>query len=141
MSGNRSRNGSIRAIASVLQPAQSSVRIFVSAAASDSLFAGSLTLTQNVALKKAIADYLDKRPNLKQLQQIALEHRSLEQENKSLELAIRLREEEIARMLQATPGNPAAASAGLLKPAPEEVKAWLQRLGLEQYFDVLIDNG
>ena len=98
------------------------------------MLAESLTLTPNVALKQAIADYLDKRPSVKQLQQIALEH-------KSLELAIKLREEEFARH-QTTPGNPAAAGFQLsVKRSPEEVRAWLKTLDLEECAPKLLDNG
>ena len=78
-------------------------------------------------------DYLDKRPSVQQLQQIALEH-------KSLELAIKLREEEFARH-QTTPGNPAAGFQLSIKRSPEHVKQWLKSLDLEEYAQVLVDNG
>ena len=95
--------------------------------------AESLALTPNHALKQAIADYVDKRPGLKQLQQIVLDH-------KSLELALKLREADIARMQQqATPGNATAALS--TKSAPDEVKRWLESQHMEQYSQLLVDNG
>ena len=100
------------------------------------MLAESSTLTPNVALKQAIADYRAQRPSLKQLQQIALDH-------KSLELAIKLREEELARV-QSTAGGPAASAAESVQPSlkrsPEAVTMWLTSLDLAEYANALVDN-
>ena len=92
-------------------------------------FAESKLLVPNIALRHAINDYVDKKPSLKQLHQIALEH-------KSLELAIKLREDEIARSAGAAPVVQPSA-----KRSPEEVKALLKSLELDDYSKVLTENG
>ena len=112
-------------------------------------------LVPNFALRQASEEYLKQQPRLRYLQKIELEH-------KSLAVAIKLREEEIAHVMQqTTPGNPAAgaaaagpaagaASAGAVagahlqfsaKRSPEEVKALLQMVELDEYLPLLLDNG
>ena len=54
-------------------------------------FAESKSVSPNIALRQSIQEFLDKRPRMKQLKQTELDL-------KSLELAIKLREEEVARM-------------------------------------------
>ena len=95
------------------------------------MLAESKTLTPNHALRQAIEQHIAAKPSLKQLQQTALNH-------KSLELVIKMREEELARV-NSTPGNP--AENAFAKRSPEEVKKWLISLDLEECLKPLLDNG
>ena len=125
MSGPRSQRGWKRAIVPVPRPAQSSVRksarVFAQRA-THKLLTGTLTLTPNHALKQAIEEH----------QKQCVRMQQLTQQNRQLESAMKSPQDQRALRFY---------GADLLKPAPEEVKAWLKQLGLDHYAESLLASG